>query len=276
LLKDCGRNDEHPDPNSPQLWYSTHVKNFSLLPASHHLPNGAKTGLSFTSFAINPTLYLTHLLGRAKRLGAQTITAELPPSKGLAHAVSTALDLLPKDASNDVIVVNSTGLAAKDLCPDTDMHPIRGQTLLVRITPPPATTRIMLHDSTPVTYIVPRTGTQLYFLGGTNDADTWDALPTPSITTSILARCKELMKNWVAEDARVELVKEQVGLRPARKGGVRVEVEHVQVEVGAGKRNVFVVHQYGHAGAGYQSSVGSAGKVLRLVEEVCLKVGVPS
>lgn len=50
----------------------------------------------------------------------------------------------------------------------------------------------------------------------------------------------------------------QVGLRPGRKGGVRVERE----VLGSGRR---VVHAYGHAGAGYQNSVGCARKVVSLV-----------
>jgi D-amino-acid oxidase len=53
----------------------------------------------------------------------------------------------------------------------------------------------------------------------------------------------------------------QCGLRPGRKGGPRVEQEVLD-----GGR-VRVVHAYGHAGAGYQNSVGSARKVVGLVGE---------
>jgi D-amino-acid oxidase len=37
--------------------------------------------------------------------------------------------------------------------------------------------------------------------------------------------------------------------------------------LGGGGRVARVVHSYGHAGAGYQNSVGSARKVVRLVGE---------
>lgn len=167
------------------------------------------------------------------------------------------------------MVVNCTGLGASALCHDMEMYPVRGQTLLVRIVPPPKDTRIVLYDSTPATYMVPRIGTDMYLLGGTNDAHSWEPEPTPSIRESILQRCKAVMKGWISEDAEIEIVSEQVGLRPGRQGGVRVEAERVEIVRGDGsKERVHVVHHYGHAGAGYQNSVGSARQVANLVDEI--------
>jgi len=60
------------------------------------------------------------------------------------------------------------------------------------------------------------------------------------------------------ESGEFEVLSEQVGLRPARGGGVRVEMENIDGFV--------VCHAYGHAGAGYQNSVGSANKVVKLLE----------
>jgi D-amino-acid oxidase len=45
-----------------------------------------------------------------------------------------------------------------------------------------------------------------------------------------------------------------------REGGVRIEKE----EIGG----MWVVHNYGHAGWGYQGSYGCAEKVVELVDEV--------
>ena len=66
---------------------------------------------------------------------------------------------------------------------------------------------------------------------------------------------------------------EQVGLRPARKGGLRVETEEVGVVLRRGNEGekevmVSVVHQYGHTGAGYQNSIGSANKGLELLQKL--------
>ena len=50
-----------------------------------------------------------------------------------------------------------------------------------------------------------------------------------------------------------------VGLRPVRIGGTRVEKEKIN--------DVWVVHNYGHGGYGYQSSYGCSQAVVKLVEE---------
>ena len=57
-----------------------------------------------------------------------------------------------------------------------------------------------------------------------------------------------------------EILSSKVGLRPGRKGGPRVEIEGRERING-----VWVVHSYGHAGAGYQNSGGCSEKVAKLV-----------
>lgn len=59
----------------------------------------------------------------------------------------------------------------------------------------------------------------------------------------------------------LSIVRHAVGLRPYRPGGVRLEKEHME-DVG------WVVHNYGHAGYGYQTSYGCAETVVGLVEEI--------
>lgn len=249
------------------------MHSFSSLPPSSLPANGAKSGHSFTSLAIHPVTYLRSLLSQAKGLGAKTISTELPTSSGFAHAVGEAMRCLNTaggiekegEEEKEVVVVNCTGLGAHSLCKDASMYPIRGQALLARIHPTPAP-QILLHESPPhITYIVPRMGTDLFLLGGTKDADNWSGEPTPEISESIVRRCEEMMRPWAGEEAKIEVLSEQVGLRPGRKGGVRVEIE--EVEVGEG-RKVKVVHQYGHAGAGYQNAIGSARKVLGIVKDI--------
>ena len=58
----------------------------------------------------------------------------------------------------------------------------------------------------------------------------------------------------------LDVVRHGVGLRPAREGGVRLESERVD--------GVWVVHNYGHAGWGYQGSYGCAERVVELVDEI--------
>lgn len=75
------------------------------------------------------------------------------------------------------------------------------------------------------------------------------------------------MRGWADNNAQVEVLREQVGLRPGRKCGVRIEVEEVNLGTGE-EEKVQVVHQYGHAGAGFQCSIGSAMKVLGIIESL--------
>ncbi|KAI4120303.1 MAG: hypothetical protein LQ347_007121, partial [Umbilicaria vellea] len=82
-----------------------------------------------------------------------------------------------------------------------------------------------------------------------------DTTPDPKTTEKILGACKQLAPELLDESGEFVVLGVPVGLRPARNGGPRAEVEEV-VEAGAerngkgkGKRWT-VVHCYGHAGAG--------------------------
>jgi D-amino-acid oxidase len=57
-----------------------------------------------------------------------------------------------------------------------------------------------------------------------------------------------------------------VGVRPHRKGGVRLELEDAPLETSAGKK--YLIHNYGHGGAGITLSWGCANVVNELVERV--------
>ncbi len=223
------------------------------------------------SIAINPITYIKYLLTRSKELGAQSLKLELSKSKDLASALQLHQDVLfPSEQSGaktakSTVLINCTGLGAKELCGDEGIYPIRGQTLLARIQPNPLAEILLWDGESDVTYIVPRPGTDTFILGGTKDAGNYDPKPTPSITKGIIERCQKLLSDRGIQDAKIEVVAEQVGLRPGRKGGVRIDVEEIKI---ADKGTVRVVHQYGHAGAGYQASIGSAKKILLEVQKI--------
>ena len=58
----------------------------------------------------------------------------------------------------------------------------------------------------------------------------------------------------------LNIIRHGVGLRPVRIGGTRVEKERID--------NMWVIHNYGHGGYGYQSSYGCSQTVVKLLEEV--------
>ena len=69
--------------------------------------------------------------------------------------------------------------------------------------------------------------------------------------------CPELTNGKGIEG--LDVIRHGVGLRPVRDGGVRLEKEKI--------KNIWVVHNYGHGGFGYQSSYGCSQAAARLVKE---------
>lgn len=121
--------------------------------------------------------------------------------------------------------------------------------------------------------------------------------PRPETTYDILKRnlalCPELappeiraLRTPTVEDLSPIIIEEGCGFRPARKGGIRLDVDWANLK--AGKRKIPIVFNYGyvkpsalsaglnlnefgnfrHGGYGYISSWGSASIALDLLESV--------
>ena len=204
------------------------------------------------------------------------IQSSLPLSSGLSVVVSKALSLASLTAETCTAIVNATGLSARHLFISNDqdeakrLHPIRGQTVLVKGELKEIRT-LQLYDTasktTGIAYAIPRPGSGTTVLGGCNIKDEWSTEVDEHMTEEILGKCKDLVPELlVKETGEFGVYKVQVGLRPGRTGGARVEREVVTVGNGKEKQDVVVVHAYGMAGAGFQNSVGVASDVLKLVE----------
>ena len=96
-------------------------------------------------------------------------------------------------------------------------------------------------------YAIPRSADTI--LGGTNDVSA-NTDPDPAQTDAILDLCARQL----GTPARPRVREVKVGLRPFRRGGIRLEAE--------GR----VIHNYGHGGSGFTVSWGCAEAVARLVE----------
>ncbi|MFI6934800.1 FAD-dependent oxidoreductase [Streptomyces sp. NPDC050287] len=149
-------------------------------------------------------------------------------------------DLAEADAP---VVVNCTGLGARELVPDPSVRPVRGQ--LVVVENPGIRTWLVATDvSGAKTYFFPQPGRLV--LGGTADEDAWGPEPDPAVAEDIVRRCAALRP----EIAGARVLEHRVGLRPARDA-VRLERELLP----DGRA---LVHNYGHGGAGVTVAWGCA------------------
>lgn len=107
-----------------------------------------------------------------------------------------------------------------------------------------------------VCYIIPRPGEEgTILLGGTYQEYNWDTSYNKDTAQEIFARCA-LLEPKLLDTAHVRILNHNVGLRPAREGGPRVEVEIITLPLAGelvprviskstSQRKLKVVHAYG-------------------------------
>lgn len=148
------------------------------------------------------------------------------------------------------------------------MYPGRGHIILVRNDPKVMTSISGTDDgSDEVTYIMHRAAGGGTILGGCLQVGSWESQPDPNMANRIMTRCVELCPALTDGGGieKLSIIRQGVGLRPMRADGPRVEKEQID--------GVWVVHEYGHGGYGYQSSYGSATETVKLVGEIASEVG---
>ncbi|NMO54693.1 FAD-binding oxidoreductase [Actinoplanes sp. TBRC 11911] len=184
--------------------------------------------LRFSAPLVEMDTYLAWLLSQLVDGGA-TVVRRRPVSLAAASAAAP-------------IVVNATGLAARELCGDTAVYPVRGHIVLADN---PGLVESVRDEDNPagLTYVHPR-GDDVV-LGGTFEEGLSSVAPDPVEAAAIVRRCGAV----VPELSGVRVRGSRIGLRPARRGGPRVEAEGQ------------VIHAYGHGGAGVTLSWGCADDV---------------
>ncbi|KAJ1830590.1 hypothetical protein LPJ63_004841 [Coemansia sp. RSA 2711] len=255
-------------PEEPP-WYASIVDDACELSAEQ-LPAGVAYGLQYTTLLIDVPIYLEYLSRRFTLSGGAIV------NRYIGHILD-AVQYAPKQPparATAPIIVNCTGLGSRSLggVRDNAVYPSRGQTIVVNA---PNAKRSITQLGSRFGYVIPR-GNGTVVLGGTADKHQWDCEPDPQVTQTIIRRCLELEPGLLPANARTldtnakarmlgeNIVSVNVGLRPMRDGGVRLESQTMC----SGCDKVFtVVHCYGHGGFGYQSSLAYADKVFTLVTE---------
>ncbi|AEW96514.1 MULTISPECIES: FAD-dependent oxidoreductase [Streptomycetaceae] len=221
-------------PAAPLPYWTGHVPGVRRA-APEELPPGVPAAFRARLPLIDMPTHLGHLLRRFTATGG---TVERRAAGSLTEA-----------ARHAPLVVNCTGLAARELVPDPRVRPVRGRTVVVAN---PGVTEwfVDADDGAEAVYLFPQPYGLL--LGGTAEEDAWDTAPDPRATAAVVARCARI----VPAVATAPVLAERTGLRPWRDA-VRLEAETLP----DGTR---CVHNYGHGGAGVTVAWGCAAEVVRL------------
>ncbi|KAF2731576.1 hypothetical protein EJ04DRAFT_442803 [Polyplosphaeria fusca] len=199
-------------------------------------------GIEFKStIMVNSQVYLGWLQAQVLSKGIRMVKREYSSIKAPL-----------KDFPDAALLVNATGLGSLKLedVRDTNLYPTRGQTVLVA-EPRKPISRMYFRSpkrlDPETTYVFPRPVGGGVILGGSRQEGDWNPEVDMELAKDIMERCCKLCPE-LGKPEELEILSHNVGLRPSRKGGMRIEVENRK------EWSVPVVHCYGHSGTGYQSS----------------------
>ncbi|RYN46724.1 hypothetical protein AA0118_g12438 [Alternaria tenuissima] len=232
-------------PRTAPVWYGPYMQNFQMLQESQ-LPPGVTLGYSYNGLVVNPNDILPWLTVQLRTRGV----------KFIQKAVSSMQDLQDLTAAD--ILVNASGIGARDLATDPTVYGVRGQTMFVDCATSGRLSLLdqaILHQGSHYTYCIPRSSDGGIILGGVSQPSNTQTQPDRSLRPDILERVNTMTNgtfDWVDLNKHGEDI---VGFRPAREGGLRLE------------REGHVVHAYGVGGLGYLYAFGVAERVKDLVEE---------
>ena len=220
--------------NVPDPWYRDRLPFFQRL-SKHELRGGLIDGYLMDTPMVAPPIYLRRLHDQFLAAGGQLETRNVATLAELAGEAS--------------LLVNCSGVGARELADDKAVYPLRGQTMLLEA----AGIRVGYMDNSAIDHIFPRADGVL--IGGVKVKGDWNRQVDPTIAADIRERCTRIEKRLA--DAKV--VREFVGLRPGR-AEPRLELERL-ANGGA------VIHNYGHGSVGYTLSWGCAEEVVALAEK---------
>ncbi|MFC7342010.1 FAD-dependent oxidoreductase [Saccharopolyspora griseoalba] len=225
----------HRRPSPADPWWSAAVPGFAADTAEEPFTGAWR----FSVPMVEMPVYLPWLREQAANLGV--------------HVRAKTVASLAEIADDADAVVNATGLAARTLCGDRTVRPVRGQ--VIRASNPGLTASVRDEDNPGGhTYVHPRRHDVI--VGGTFEPGIADTAPSPDTARAIWTRACEL----VPELRQADVLDHHVGLRPVRERGPRVELDRRLVP---GRT---IVHNYGHGGAGITLAWGSARETAALIE----------
>jgi len=219
------------DPSIVPEW-AAHIPDFRTARVDE-VPAG-RVGWAFTVPVADTAAYLRWLAARFAEHGGRVEIARV--------------DSIADVAGEFPLVVNCSGLGARELVGDGQMRAVRGQVVRVEN---PSLRAFWLDEYDPagLLYVIPRGADCV--LGGTADEGEEGTAPDAAVAEAIVRRCAAA----VPALAGARVLEHRVGLRPWRPE-VRLEMETIG--------GAAVIHNYGHGGAGVTLSWGCADRVVAL------------
>jgi D-amino-acid oxidase len=221
---------------TPPPWLHK-LDDLAVLPAAQ-IPDGYATGWTYSAPIFDMPLYLGYLTARLRELGVRTDILRKP-----LRSLS--------DVGDATVVVNCTGLGARELVPDPSVSPSWG--VLVRVENPgiePGFFSDYPEEIEPTYFI---SHSDHVILGGCMLPEPPDETRAADLARRIHQRCSDVEPKL----ARAEVQDTRAGLRPVRP---RVRLERVT------RDGTIIVHNYGHGGAGVTLSWGCARDVVAMLD----------
>ncbi|KAK1984634.1 FAD dependent oxidoreductase [Colletotrichum cereale] len=218
---------------------------FRCLKPSEFPDDKVKWGCEYWTWCVNPMIYCSFLLRKFSWNGGKVFRKEISnPCEALTI----------KELPNVRAVINCSGLGFGD----KKSFITRGQTCAVANLSPATVTRQNADGSW--TFCVPRNFDGGTIIGGTKAPNDWDPEPSLRVRKKMLKDLAGTYPRILEGGGEFRVLKDIVGRRPTRKGGMRLERE----AAGDGR---IIVHAYGLGGRGFELSWGVAEGVVELLGE---------
>jgi D-amino-acid oxidase len=195
------------------------------------LPDGYVSGWHYTAPLATMPVYLEYLAGRFRGAGG---TIEIAPVTDLTEPAAG-------------LIVNCTGVAARELASDPTVTPVRGQVVIVAN--PGIDEFYIDHNDASSDYVYLFPHGDHVLLGGTAEDGADDLAPRPEVAERILGDIAQVFPRL----SGAEVLEHRVGLRP-----VRPEVRLERRELPDGR---VLWHNYGHGGGGVTLAWGCAREI---------------
>ena len=212
------------------------------------LPKGVRWGCEYESYCVNVPMYCRWLLRKFQEDGGRVVQQQLERVENAFEVAERLVTLGRVDK-----VVNCSG---RNFDTDQKIRIIRGQTVLVKQQYRRTVTRQCADGSW--AFLIPRPAGGGTIVGGSKEVGDFETRARPETREKLLQEAVRHFPDLVDDVEKFDIVKDNVGRRPWREGGLRMETEQLP-----GGRTI--VHGYGAGGRGYELSWGAAAKIVDLV-----------